>query len=60
MRKGGVTMQGNKVEAVVSKVISKKNGNEYVVIKIQLADGYTKTVFCDGAETALLRAIGKI
>lgn len=43
----------------IEKKVSKKTNKEYWCIKIQLTEDYTKFVFLDPAETALIKATYK-
>lgn len=43
------------IQAEVKTGISKKNGKEYTMIEIPLAEGYNKVVFLDKAELALIK-----
>ena len=43
----------------VQKKQSKKTGKEYWCLEIQITDDYTKVVFLDEAETALIKATYK-
>lgn len=43
------------ISATIEKGVSKKSGKEYVMIKIPLAPNYTKVVFLDPAEQALVK-----
>ncbi len=40
----------------ITTVKSKKNGNEYLCLKIEITDNYSKLVFLSDAEVALVKA----
>ena len=44
------------ISATIEKGVSKKNGKEYILIRIPLAPNYNKVVFLDSAEQALVKA----
>lgn len=44
-----------KVVSEIKTAISEKNGKEYVLIEIPIAEGYKKVVFLDKAEQALVK-----
>ena len=44
----------------VKVIKSKKNGKEYVVVKLIICDGVEKDIFLEPAEAALVRQIYKI
>lgn len=45
----------NEIKAILKKVQSKKNGQEYIIIEIPISNDYKKTVFLDPAEKALVK-----
>ena len=44
----------------VKVIKSKKNGKEYVVVKLEICEGVTRDIFLEPAEAALVRQIYKI
>ena len=42
------------ISAKIEKGVCKKNGREYIMVKIPLAPNYVKVVFLDPAEQALV------